>query len=91
MVLRCHLAHWDILPAAEDSSSGQMKICSCSFSKWPPITYHMLDAVPQCRAHGNNSDTVPGPQEFTLQQRKWCVCVCEKLCNNKVEQEMQRK
>lgn len=38
MGVRCHPAHRDILCAAEDSSSGQMKTWSCSFSKWSLIT-----------------------------------------------------
>lgn len=67
MVLRCHPAHWDILHAAEGPSSGQMKICSCSFSKWSLITHHVLDAVLRCVACGDSSDTVPVPQVFTLQ------------------------
>ena len=78
MVLRCRPAQRDILHAAEDSSTGQMKICSCSFSEWSPIPCHMLDAVPRVRGvwrqlrHG-----LSFPQEFSLQQRTWCVC--EKL------------
>lgn len=45
MVLMCHPAHQDILHAAQDSSSGQMKICSCLFCKWSLTTYHMPDTV----------------------------------------------
>ena len=76
MVLRCHPAHRDILHAAEDSNSGQMKICSCSFSKWSLITYHMLDAVLgvwymwQQLRHGPHSSGVYLPAEEIV-----CVCV----------------
>lgn len=45
MVLQYRVAHQDILCAAEDSSSGQMKICSCSFSKWVLTANHMPDTV----------------------------------------------
>ena len=81
MVLRCHPAHRDILHAAEDSNSGQMKICSCSFSKWSLITYHMLDAVLgvwymwQQLRHGPHSSGVYLPAEEIV-----CVCVCVCVC-----------
>lgn len=80
MVLRCHPAPQNILCAAEASSSGQMKIWSCSFSKWSLITYHTLDAV--LRVQGVWHQLRQGPWslgEFTLQQRRWFVSVWKTL------------
>lgn len=80
MVLRCHPAPRNILCAAEASSSGQMKIWSCSFSKRPLITYHTLDAV--LRVQGVGHQLRQGPWslgEFTLQQRRWFVSVWKTL------------
>lgn len=45
MVLSCHPAHQEILHTAEDSGSGQIKICSSSYSKWALTAHHMPDAV----------------------------------------------
>lgn len=45
MVLSCHSAHRDILHTAEDSGTGQMKICPSSYSKWALTAHHMPDAV----------------------------------------------
>ena len=89
MVLRCRPAQRGILHAAEDSSTGQMKI-SCSFSEWSPIPCHMLDAVPRVRGMWRQFRRgLSVPQEFSLQQRTWCVCV--KNSNHRVERGVQRK
>lgn len=45
MVPSCHPAHQEILHTAEDSGTGQIKICPYSYSKWVLPAHHMPDAV----------------------------------------------
>lgn len=69
MVLSCRPAHQDIFHAAEVSGTGQMKICSRSYSKWAltATICQMLCGVGAC-SDGSGTDTVP--LEFTLQPRR---------------------
>lgn len=80
MVLRCHPAQRDILHAAEDSSTGQMKICSCSFSKWSLIPYHMLDAVLRVWGIQQKSDMVSLFPRSLASRKGHCMCACVCTC-----------
>lgn len=72
MVLSCHPAHQEILHTAEDSGTGQTKICSCSYSKWALTAHHMPDAVPgedtwwQLRHHCCSPGVYPPAKEMSV-------------------------
>lgn len=76
MVLRCQPAQWDILHAAEDSSTGQMKICPVHSAKWSRVPTICWMLCSGCGAHGENSDMVSLFPRSLACSKGHCAHVC---------------